>query len=213
MLIINCFVDSFAQSPASWSIEASQDVSFVISHALSRPWETVEKLTHVTLAPSGLRQFAALAVSPSLSVALRLCGEMGTPHPIKPALGSLRSSENWQQRGIREFFNSLLGSHLKPVIFDDRIRQEIAGNFMEFGLIGAAWQLDFDVLSDADAPDVFESEMFHGLCGGRALRVEHGGLGHHDDDGFHGETISCPDAGHKSIMIFWGPAGDRTRAH
>ena len=34
-----------------------------------------------------------------LSVALRL----------RPALGSLRSSENWQQRGIREFFNSLLG--------------------------------------------------------------------------------------------------------
>ena len=30
-----------------------------------------------------------------LSVALRLaCGEMGTPQPIKPALGSLRSSEN-----------------------------------------------------------------------------------------------------------------------
>jgi hypothetical protein len=58
--------------------------------------------------PPGLRQFATLAVSPSSSVALRLCGEMGTPHPIKPALGSLRSSENWQQRGIREFFNSLL---------------------------------------------------------------------------------------------------------
>jgi hypothetical protein len=44
--------------------------------------------------PPRLRQFSALAMSPSLSVALRLCGEMGTPHPIKPALGSLRSSEN-----------------------------------------------------------------------------------------------------------------------
>ena len=50
--------------------------------------------------PPGLRPFSALAVSPSLSVALRL----------RPALGSLRSSENSQQRGIREFFNSLLGA-------------------------------------------------------------------------------------------------------
>jgi hypothetical protein len=37
----------------------------------------------------------------------------GDPHPIKPALGSLRSSENWQQRGIREFFNSLLSGERK----------------------------------------------------------------------------------------------------
>jgi len=35
---------------------------------------------------------------------------MGTPHPIKPALGSLRPSENWQQRDIRGFFNSLLAA-------------------------------------------------------------------------------------------------------
>ena len=58
--------------------------------------------------PPGLRHFSALAVSPSLSVALRLAGRWGPRNPIKPALGSLRSSENWQQRGIREFFNSLL---------------------------------------------------------------------------------------------------------
>ena len=43
-------------------------------------------------------------MSPSLSVALRL----------RPALGSLRSSENWQQRGIRELFNSLLGFRYLP---------------------------------------------------------------------------------------------------
>ncbi len=48
--------------------------------------------------PPGLRHFSALAVSTSLSVALRL----------RPALGSWRSFENWQQRGIREFFDSLL---------------------------------------------------------------------------------------------------------
>jgi hypothetical protein len=40
---------------------------------------------------------------------------MGTPHPIKPALGSLRSSENWQQCGIREFFNSLLSGVQRQV--------------------------------------------------------------------------------------------------
>jgi hypothetical protein len=40
--------------------------------------------------------------------ALRLAGRWGPRNPIRPALGSLRSSENWRQRGIREFFNSLL---------------------------------------------------------------------------------------------------------
>jgi hypothetical protein len=44
--------------------------------------------------------------------------------------------------------------------------------------------------------------MFHGFGGGGALRVEHGGLGHHGDDGFHAETISCLEASHKPIMTF-----------
>ena len=70
---------------------------------LTLPWCPKE------FAPSGLRHFSDLAVSPSLSVALRLAGRWGPRNPIKPALGSLRSSENWPQRGIREFFNSLLG--------------------------------------------------------------------------------------------------------
>ncbi len=60
--------------------------------------ETVEKPTPRKgwdpFFPPRLRQFSALAMSPSVSVALRYCGEMGIPHPIKPALGSLRSSEN-----------------------------------------------------------------------------------------------------------------------
>ena len=60
--------------------------------------------------PPGLRHFSDLAVSPSLSVALRLAGRWGPRNPIKPALGSLRSSENWQQRSMREFFNRLLVS-------------------------------------------------------------------------------------------------------
>ena len=46
------------------------------------------------LMPSGLRQFSTLAMSPSLSVALWLAGRWGPRNPIKPALGSLRSSEN-----------------------------------------------------------------------------------------------------------------------
>ena len=56
--------------------------------------------------PPRLRQFSALAMSPSWSVAPRLCGEMGTPHPIKPALGSLRSSEKltatWHTRVFQQ---------------------------------------------------------------------------------------------------------------
>ena len=59
---------------------------------LTLPWCPKE------FAPSGLSHFFGPRLSPSLSVALRL----------RPALGSLRSSENWQKRGIREFFNSLL---------------------------------------------------------------------------------------------------------
>ena len=43
------------------------------------------------------------------------CGEMGTPQPHQAcAWLSLRSSENWQQRGIRELFNSLLGASSSP---------------------------------------------------------------------------------------------------
>ena len=68
--------------------------------------------------PPGLRHFSALAVSPSLSVALRLAGRWGPRNPIKPALGSWRSSENWQQRGIREFFNSLLAQKLSTFSVD-----------------------------------------------------------------------------------------------
>ncbi len=39
-----------------------------------------------------------------------LRGDGDPATPIKPALGSWRSSENWQQRGLRAFFNSLLGA-------------------------------------------------------------------------------------------------------
>ncbi len=61
---------------------------------LHRATPRLYKPAHATLTPFGLRQFSALAVSPGLPVAPRLCGEMGPPHPIAPAPGSLRSSEN-----------------------------------------------------------------------------------------------------------------------
>jgi hypothetical protein len=78
------------------------------SHAERCPKEFAPRKGWDPFFPPGWRQFPALAVSPSLSVALRLAGRWGSRNPIKPALGSLRSSENWQQPGIREFFNSLL---------------------------------------------------------------------------------------------------------
>ena len=72
--------------------------------------------------PTGLRHFSALAVSPSLSVALGPAGRWGPRNPIKPALGSWRSSENWQQRGIRGFFNSLLEDTFRAGhAFDTRV--------------------------------------------------------------------------------------------
>ena len=57
--------------------------------------------------PTRVAPLFDLAVSPSLSVARRLAGRWGPRNPIKPALGSLRSSENGQQRGIREFFSTV----------------------------------------------------------------------------------------------------------
>jgi hypothetical protein len=66
-----------------------------------------------------------------------------------------------------------LWDHLEPVIFDHRIGQKIAGNFMQFCFVRGTRELDFNALSDPDTADIFESEMFHGFGGGGALRVEH----------------------------------------
>jgi hypothetical protein len=75
-------------------------------------------------------------------------------------------------RDFQIFDGAGSGRHFEPVVLDDGIREKIAGNFMEFGFIDAAWELDLDAFPDANPADAFESEMFHGFGGGGALRVE-----------------------------------------
>ncbi|HEY5744156.1 MAG TPA: hypothetical protein VIS99_16645, partial [Terrimicrobiaceae bacterium] len=119
----------------------------------------------------------------------------------------LKNSKFHFGRGLD--FQLPLRGDLESIIFDDGIRQKISGNLVELGFVDAAWQVDLNAFSDANATDVFEAKMFHGFGGCSALRVEHGGFRHHGDNGFHEERISCLCAAHKPIMALTAEVGDR----
>ena len=123
---------------------------------------------------------------------------------ILVAIGPRELKDRKFHRLAQKFIDNRSRLHFEPVIFNDRVRQEVACDLMKFSLIDSALELDFDALSHADTSDFVEPEMFHRFGRGGALRIEHGTLGHDGDDGFHAATISCPALAHKPIMIFCG---------
>jgi len=94
-----------------------------------------------------------------------------------------------------------LSHDLDRVVLDDGVRQEVAGDFVELGLIGRVGEFDLDGFPDANPADGVQAEVFHGLGGGCALWVEHGRFRQHGDDSFHPGRISCPWLADKRIYV------------
>jgi hypothetical protein len=80
----------------------------------------------------------------------------------------------------------------QPVVFDDRVRKQIATNFVKLSLRLCAIEFEFDEFSHTGAFDGRQAVVVDGIADRHSLWVEHALLWEHDYLGFHfgGQTRS-----------------------
>src|SRR5437763_5719363 len=98
------------------------------------------------------------------------------PSATPPAAGKSHRKNN----AVLSFFHQL-------IVFDDRIRKQIATKLVQTGLdVGAiALEVNLQVFANPDIFHLAHPEMLHCFPHGRALRIEHGDFRHHYHFGFH----------------------------
>src|SRR6266853_7043656 len=73
----------------------------------------------------------------------------------------------------------------EPIVLDDRIREQVAADFVELRFAFRAVEIEFDDFADARAFHRRQTVMMNGIAHGDALRIEHALLRHYDDFRFH----------------------------
>src|SRR6185369_17107470 len=112
---------------------------------------------------------------------------------------------------IAERFHNLVTRHqslvtlFQFVIFDHRIRQQIATKLVQprFKLAVLPFDLDLHVFPDSNAAHFRHSQMAHRVTHRVSLRIQHGGLWHHDHPGVHHRTILRRSAATSAIAAIY----------
>src|SRR4029453_11966445 len=111
---------------------------------------------------------------------------------MRPVISTASGGKTTQKKYRSAFtISSLVTSHsitlLQFVIFDHRIRQQIATKLVQprFKLAALPFDLNLHVFADSHAPHFRHSQMAHRVAHRVSLRIQHGGFWHNDHPGVH----------------------------
>src|SRR4029453_2095462 len=115
---------------------------------------------------------------------------------MRPVISTASGGKTTQKKYRSAFtISSLVTSHsitlLQFVIFDHRIRQQIATKLVQprFKLAVLPFDLDLHVFPDSNAAHFRHSQVAHRVTHRVSLRIQHGGFWHDDHLGVHHRTI------------------------